>query len=182
MRSSQLRSAVAELARKANADLEPVWSKVSTPVQARDALMDILPALVDRYGSASATVAAVWYDAARDQRAVRGRFEAIVADLGTAGAATLAGWGVSPLFAAEPNWDAAKVLVGGGLQRRIANSARQTVMRSAVADPHALGWQRVGNGECDFCSGLLNGAVYSEAAADFAAHDHCKCAAEPAWH
>jgi hypothetical protein len=70
------------------------------------------------------------------------------------------------------------------MQRRIANFSRQTVMGSSVADPKARGWQRVGAGECKtgFCDMLIGrGAVYSEASADFAAHDHCKCSAAPAF-
>ena len=53
---------------------------------------------------------------------------------------------------------------------------------SSTTDPKARGWQRVGVGECDFCSMLIGrGAVYSEATADFLSHDHCHCYAEPAF-
>jgi hypothetical protein len=182
MTSLQLRSGVATLSGRANRDLAGLWRQVATAVEARDALADVLPALVDKYGAASASLAAAWYDDLRDKRGVRGAFTAIPADLGAAGADALAGWGVGPLFAAEPDWESAKTLVAGGLQRRIANYARLTVTGSSVADPAARGWQRTGTGSCDFCSMLLGrGAVYTEASADFPAHDHCNCGAEPAW-
>ncbi|HEY5420361.1 MAG TPA: hypothetical protein VIL10_06475, partial [Marmoricola sp.] len=103
-------------------------------------------------------------------------------EVGESGADVLARWGVAPLFAAEPDWASARVLIAGGLQRRIANASRLTVTRSAVEDRAARGWQRVGVGGCDFCAMLLGrGAVYSEESADFEAHDHCRCLAEPAF-
>lgn len=160
-----------------------MWLQVSTAVEARDALVDILPAIVDRYGEAAAALAADWYDQLRDTAGVAGRFAAIQAATGTSGVGALAGWAVGPLFAASPDWSAARTLVAGGLQRRIANAARTTVTRSSVADPQARGWQRVSRGGgCDFCTMLAaRGAVYEEATADFASHDHCDCVATPAW-
>jgi hypothetical protein len=178
-----LKTAVTDLAVLANRDLEVMWRQVSTAVEAREALRDILPGLVDAYGAASATIAANWYDDLRDQKGVRGRFTAIPAELGETGTDSLAGWGVDPLFKAKPDWASARVLIAGGLQRRIANAGRKTVAGSSVADPSARGWQRVGDGRtCEFCSMLLGrGAVYTEATADFLSHDHCGCAAVPAF-
>jgi hypothetical protein len=35
---------------------------------------------------------------------------------------------------------------------------------------------------CDFCSMLADrGAVYGEASAEFEAHDHCSCSAQPVY-
>lgn len=142
--------------------------------------MDVLPALVATYGDAAGTLAADYYDDLRDRQNVRRRFSAIVAELpNDGGTDELARWGVSPLFKAEPDWSAAKALVAGGLQRRIANVSRLTVAQSSIQDPAARGWQRVGAGGCDFCAMRLGGAVYTEASADFESHDHCRCSSEP---
>jgi hypothetical protein len=181
-RGLDLRDGVKGLTTLANRDLHALWAQVSTAVEAREALKDVLPGLIDTYGLAAGTLAADWYDDLRDKLEVRGRFTAIPATIADTGADALAGWGVSPLFAAEPDWAAARSLVAGGLQRRIANFSRQTVTGSAIADPKARGWQRVGSGGCDFCSMLIGrGAVYSEATADFESHDHCNCSAAPAF-
>ena len=180
--ATQLRSAVTSLSTLASRDLAGLWRQVETAVQAREALSDVLPALVETYGAASATLAADWYDDLRDKAGARGRFTAIPAEVGESGADVLARWGVAPLFAAEPDWASAQVLIAGGLQRRIANASRLTVTRSAVEDRAARGWQRVGVGGCDFCAMLLGrGAVYTEATADFESHDHCRCSAVPAF-
>lgn len=178
-----LRTAISDLAVLAGNDLAALWRQVSTPDEARDALRDVLPPLTQTYSLASATLSADWYDDVRDLVEAKGRFRAIPASVDDLGADALAGWGVTPLYKAEPDWAAARTLVAGGLQRRIANASRYTVAGSAVQDPSARGWQRVGSGaSCDFCSLLLGrGAVYTEATATFESHDHCNCAAEPAW-
>lgn len=175
---SDLRKGQEALARLAANDMAAMWRQVSNAVEARKALQDILPALIRTYGQAAAALAADWYDEARLAAEVGGSFTALPADLGDTGADALALW------ASEHGTDLAAVqaLVEGGLSRRIANWSRQTVMGSALADPKADGWQRVGAGSCDFCNLLIGrGAVYSEATADFASHDHCHCAAVPAF-
>lgn len=154
------------------------------PNQVRDLLLDLLPRLAEMYGSAAATLAADWYDDLRAEIGVKKRFTAIPAELPDRGRTdALARWGVSPLFQATPDLDAARTLLSGGLQRIVANASRDTVRFSSIADPSARGWQRVGIGaDCTFCAMLIGrGAVYTEARADFASHDHCNCAAVPAF-
>ncbi len=180
--SSQLREAITSLATLAGADLGRLWRQVSTADEARAALMDTLPSLVETYGLATGAVAADFYDDLRDERNIAGRFTAAPATIDEPGTDTLTRWGLSPLFAPDPDWPAAQALVFGGLQRRIANAARDTVMSSALEDPRADGWQRDGTGSCDFCTMLIaRGAVYSDATADFGAHDNCSCIAVPAF-
>lgn len=177
-----LKTAITDLAVLAGNDLDALWRQVQTPDEAREALQDVLPALVNTYGLAAATISADWYDDTRDLVDARGRFQAIPADLGDQGADILARWGIGPLFKPEADWRRARVQIEGGLQLRIANASRYTVVGSAIADPAADGWQRQGAGSCAFCAMLIGrGAVYSEAGADFAAHDHCRCSAVPAF-
>lgn len=76
----------------------------------------------------------------------------------------------------------ALVQVVGSMGRLVLSAGREVVTQSAIRDESARGWQRVGVGECDFCQLLLGrGAVYTEATADFPAHDHCSCSAEPVY-
>lgn len=176
----QLRSGVAALAILAERELAALWRVVSTPAEAQAALSDVLPALIDKYGTAAASLAADWYDDFREARGVAGRFTSFPADLDDMGAQALAGWGASWLFRPEPDWATAESMTAGGLQRRIANAARSTITGSSVADPHAAGWKRTGRGDCNFCRMLIGrGAVYRDASADFKAHDRCHCGAAP---
>lgn len=170
-----------ELVRLAKNDLSVLWRQATSAVDGRELLLDVLPELVAVYGSAAAALAADWYDGLREEAEVAGRFRAIAADLPPGGQTdALARWAVTPLFSADPDFAGALGRASGGLQRLVANTGRQTVTGSSIADPRARGWTREGSGECDFCQMLIDqGAVYSEASADFQAHDHCRCAAVP---
>lgn len=177
----QYRADVDELVRLATVDLRALWRQVDDAVVARELLADILPDLAAVYGSATGTLAADWYDDLREEAEVRGRFRAIVAEPANR-TDELARWAVGPMFDAEPDQAVALARAEGGLQRLIADVGRETVMGSSIADPQAIGWQRVAAGGCGFCRLLADrGAVYSESTVNFGAHDHCRCSAVPAW-
>lgn len=179
----QFRSDLDELTRLASLDLAALWRRVEDATIARELLADILPELVDVYGSAAGTLAADWYDDLRAEQEIDGRFRALVADLpDRAQTAALAGWAVDAMFSAEPDPAAALTAAQGGLQRLIANVGRGTVADSAIADPAARGWQRSASGGCGFCRMLASrGAVYSKSTVHFGGHDHCRCVAVPAF-
>jgi hypothetical protein len=69
----------------------------------------------------------------------------------------------------------------GSSTRLVLNGGRDTIVRTAGADPIATGWERVIEpGACSFCSMLAGrGGVYSEASVNFRAHDHCHCVGRP---
>ena len=148
------------------------------PDKRRDALMDILPALVDRYGSAAVALAADWYVDARLAAEVRGLFDPVLAPVPTARRYASLLEKVAPM-----PWDSAEALILAGIGRTVADMHRLTIVNSAIADPAASGWMRVGVGAtCDFCRVLIGrGAVYSDATVTFKSHDNCKCVAAPAW-
>lgn len=178
MSATTLRRGIATLNARASRDLAALWRRMESAAQAGEELHDLLPAIVDTYGVAASVAAAEWYDDTRAKRGVRGRFLADPAEIADTGTHALVGWALS----SATNDSAFKVLIEGGVQRRIANFSRLTVVRSSLADPVARGWQRTGSGDCDFCAMLLGrGAVYTEATADFEAHDNCNCQAEPAF-
>lgn len=178
--ATSLRSETADLVDLAGQDLSRLWRLVSQGASAEVALRDLLPSIILEFGSLGAALAADWYDGQRDKAGVRGSFAAFPIESNDRGAQALIGWAL-----ATATDDASlQALVLGGVQRRVADHVRLTIAGSAVADPRAAGWQRVGDGStCDFCSMLLGrGAVYSEASADFQSHDNCGCSAAPEWH
>lgn len=172
---------IAHLATLAAADLDALWRQVTTAVQARDALKDILPSLIDTYGAAAGTLAADYYDELRARNGVPGNFGAVVADLPDPNVDALAGWAVDPLFAKTPDWAAAVARVDGGVQRRVADIARNTIAHSSIQDPRAQGWVRVGRGDCAWCAQHIDGVVHYVEGYDYKAHDHCQCSVEPAF-
>lgn len=175
-----LRAETAGLVRLARRDMAALWRMVASGASAEVALRDLLPAIIETYGQAGAALAADWYDDQRDKAGVRGRFTAIPIEANDRGAQALIGWA---LTTATDDTSLA-TLVAGGVQRRIADHVRYTVANSSIADPQATGWQRVGTGTstCTFCQ-MVNGrgAVFTEAAADFGAHDNDDCQAVPAF-
>lgn len=177
---TQLRSRIRGLTGLASRDVTLLLGRVRDAAEAEVALRDVLPALIDTYGQAAAVVATEWYDDLRAKKDIKGGFRAVPADIRDSGSQALVGWASS-----EANTlDTLGVRVIGGMQRRIADFARQSVMESSIFDPSAQGWQRVSQGGCSqgFCDMLAGrGAVYSEESADFASHDHCQCYAVPAF-
>lgn len=176
---AQLRSRVGRLVRDARGDLDLVWGQIADQPELVDVLLEMLPGLLDTYGSAIAATAADWYDEARAEREIRGSFRAIPAVNHKLGIPELVGWagatGTTP--------ETFQTLLWGGLERRLANFSRDTIIGSSVADPQALGWMRVaGLTACAFCRMLASrGAVYTDATVRFGAHDHDNCQASPKW-
>jgi hypothetical protein len=163
------------------ADLGPLWTLTATDLA--EAIGDVVPGVVDTWALASSSLAANWYDDQREMADVSGRFAAITAPLEGLGADALAGWGRELLVAPEPDIAGARFRIEGGLQKRIVNSANQTITGSAERDPAARGYQRTTRGgACDFCRMVASrGAVYTRSSARFACHEHCFCGAVPAW-
>ena len=176
--ATSLRADTARLVRLADRDLARLWRLVANGAAADEALNDLLPAIVREYGALGGALAAEWYDQQREKAGVRGRFVAVPVEPSDRGAHALVGWALD-----TATDDATlKTLILGGVQRRVADHVRYTITDNATTDSAASGWQRVGSGECAFCAMLIGrGAVYSEAGADFASHDHCNCSATPAW-
>lgn len=171
-----LRDGVKGLNALAATDLDALWRQVRTAAEAETALRDILPALIDTYGLAAGSLAADWYDNLRDKVSPKGYFRAVPAEFADTGAQSLVGWATTQ----AKDVGTMQTLILGGTQRRIANFSRGTVTGSSIADPSAVGWARIGSGECAFCALLIGrGDTYTEASADFASHDHCNCSAYP---
>lgn len=76
----------------------------------------------------------------------------------------------------------ALVRTSGAVTRHVLQGGRDTIVQSVGEDPRALTWARVTTGTpCAFCAMLAGrGAVFlGESTAEFEAHDHCSCTAEP---
>jgi hypothetical protein len=76
------------------------------------------------------------------------------------------------------------VASSGAASRLALQGGRDTVVDTVRADPEAKGWERVTSGDpCAFCALLASrgGVFRSEESADFEAHDHCSCSAEPVY-
>jgi hypothetical protein len=179
MSRPSLRSETTGLVRLANRDLTALWRLISQGAAADTALHDLLPGIIVEYGAMGAAVAADWYDDQRAKVGARGSFAAFPLEADDRGAHALVG---AALAQAQDD-STLKTLILGGVQRRVADHVRLTVANSAVADPAAHGWVRVGTGACKsgWCDQYLDGEVRTVAGYDFPAHDHCNCSVIPAF-
>lgn len=164
-----------------------IWMRLNLndPKVLRDPLAVVLEEIATKYGTASAALAADFYDDLRESVVKTSpRFSPRLAQIpGPERFETLAGWGIGPLFGSDPDPAMALSNLFGGLKLDVTNAYIGTIAESSIADPAARGWQRVSDaGACDFCVMLEGrGSVYSEEGALFGAHDHCGCSAEPAF-
>lgn len=71
----------------------------------------------------------------------------------------------------------------GAVTRLVLEGGRETIRETVAADPRARGWERVtGARSCGFCRLLASrGGVFKATTADFQAHDHCGCTAQPVY-
>lgn len=198
------RQAVADLVTLAHRDLVAFWRSVETAsaTAARDAVREVLPELIELYGTSAAGLGADWYDDLRDDAEAPGSYTARLAETPPADQVdALARWGVGPLFSATPDAAASLALLAGGLQRLVVGMDRGTIEASAHADPAGPIYSRHASANaCAFCRMLATrGAVYgSEAAATRVVgrsdgrlrgsqslgrkfHDHCRCTSVPSW-
>lgn len=175
---SSLRAETAALVRLADRDLKAMWRAIHAGADTKEVLNDLLPALVVEYGAMGAAMAADWYDVQRDESDARGSWSAVPIEADDRGAGALIGWA---LLTATDDAGLAG-LIGGGIQRRIADHARETVTANSVQDPGARGWLRVSSGSaCAWCEQYIDGEVRMVSGYDFPAHDNCNCSVVPSF-
>lgn len=169
--------------------LWPVWTGDEESFQRL--LLAALP-LVRAYHRLSSSVAATYFTAFRDAERAGGDATPRVADplpdsqvLGTLHVTGIDMTRRALLAGAAPEaaMRTALVRTSGTVTRLTLQGGRDTVIRSVGGDGRAQGWARVTSGRpCAFCAMLASrGPVYSADAADFEAHDHCSCGAEPVY-
>lgn len=161
----RFRSGLSALVELAKADFDDLWSGIdrTDPVAVRAFLERVMPDLVDTYGASAALIAADYYDE------VTSGFGANVAAVldDSIGAGQVAGstrWALGPLFAEEPDAEAAAALMRQVIDRLVKQSARNTIHNASKRD--GVGYARVPSGSetCAFCLMLASrGPVYGTA-------------------
>lgn len=182
---AETRKALVGLTVLAKAELVKTWALVGdarSADQLRDFLMEVVPAIADKYGLAAGALAADWYDEVRDEAGAKGRFSAEPAQLPDPSRyEALVRWGVDPLYRPGPDGVMAQGRIAAGLAKIVTNLHGETLTTSSLRDPASQGWSRHANADgCEPCKTLAGrGYKYREATADFATHDHCNCVAVP---
>ena len=143
---TDLQRALATLTDRAAADVRKLIASGASPDKVADLLRKLMPALIDKYGTAAAAVAADWYEEQRIAAGVAGSFRVEPKDaverLPDGKADGIVGAGSAHLFGDEPNPTLAADIISGAMSTQILNTARETIMDSAIADPASAGWSR----------------------------------------
>ena len=164
-------------------EMRGYWASLdlTKPEAARDALLEFMPYLNGKYGTAAGSAAATFYDELRDGAGVAGRYRAAVLAFDPEPTVTATRRIAGDLFGDSPS--TALVGLGAMVNKQVLNVGRNTTATSAYADPRASGWHREIRGDtCKFCRFLAtNGEVYRKSSADFAAHHDCDCVALPSF-
>jgi hypothetical protein len=141
---------------------------------------DVIAPTIDHYGTATAALAAEWYDLNRELLKIPGSWSGATIQDPNVNTGPLIGGTVADFVSAE------SILAGiqAGMDLRVRQAANGTVMDSVIRDRQALGWGRVASvGCCPFCALLAGrGAVYrTRQTATFCPHENCRCQAIPLW-
>lgn len=177
----------------AKRELGRVWQQIDgmDPATQRDILLDMLPAIVHKYGDLDSTMAAEWYGQLWNKW-FDGSFEAMphpsyddesMRSVIRANAGML--WPDKVNVDADPTrflqW------ANGFLDRNVKNQGRSTIVANAKTDPLKPRWARVPSGgrTCAFCLMLASRgyAYHSEGTAgiDREFHDNDDCEIVPEW-
>ena len=173
-----LAGAQTRLARRAIDDLATTLARLEAGLSGealRDAVLEVFPALAERYGQASAQVALTWYERARGGLA--DGFEATLASVDRASLNRQARWSAGDIF--TDNGDL-KGKLSRVLELHVKQAGRDTISQNATRDKRAGRFARVAVGEtCAFCRLMASrGFVYASArtAGELNAyHPFCDC-------
>lgn len=190
--TAQFRAGQMQLRARAIRDflkLWPIW-KTDEPSTFGQLVTATLP-LIHTYRDLSIRLAISYYEAFRAAEGITGpatpRIAAALADAQITASLYATGQvaernAMNAGMTLDAARDSALTRMSGALTRYVLQGGRDTITASVQADKQALGWARVTDGNpCAFCAMLAGrGPVYkSDQTADFRAHDHCGCVAEP---
>lgn len=150
-----------------------------SPEAQRLVLLDNVPAIIDYYAAGAGVLAADFYDERRELAGVKSSYmtEIIAVDR-TVKIRRAVAWAAEPLF--EPMTVTLEQRLAKVVQPEVARAYRDTILENRRRDPATAGWRRVTGVCCGFCRMLADkGAIYKRDTAQFAAHPHCDCGAEP---
>lgn len=139
--------------------------------------------VLDGYGYGLSAIAADWYSDARLASPAVGRFVPVARTaLTDQQLGALVGWSLGPLYSDTPDLAGALARLDGGVQRVVANAARETVTENVVRDPARASYYRGASANCcAFCAMLTTRIYTRQSSADFQAHDHDRCFPVPIW-
>lgn len=193
---AEVRAANIKITGQIETDLANFWRflDLANPERSRNALLNYVPLLVQRYGDMASTVAADWFEELRFEAIDQGflgriatstskSFTPKLAPVDLAAVASDVRFIAGDLFTDTPDTALAKIQATS--TRTVLQTGRETTRLNTFArGSGARGWTRVTRpGSCRFCRALAaRGGVYTERSVRFASHaPKCNCVSVPVW-
>src|SRR5699024_3072667 len=173
-------------------DLNQFWRglDLSSPEAARDALLEFVPALTDKYGDFAAVVASDWYEEVRAAAGVTGRLTPeLVRTVRREVVEGSVKYAAGGLFTDTP--DRTLAIISGAVDRYVKSPARETIRVNAARDGARYARVPAGATTCAFCTMMSSrGFVYHDehraqnqgrGQEQDRYHDDCDCQIVPDW-
>jgi hypothetical protein len=170
-------------------DFAKIWHLLTPSELDRSlpAWVTAIHAIVARYGSMSAALAADHYEEARLAAKARGQFTVqLPGDPAEGLVDTGMRWATRDVWSRDPETlpdrvKSARTMAENVAIKEVIDMARITTVDAVHEDPEAVGWARIARpNACYFCRMLTTrGGVYTAETVKFRAHNGCHCTAEP---
>ena len=164
-------------------ELASLWASLDLDDAAatRDALLRVMPLLVEQFGDLAATVAADLYEQWRDAAQVRGAAAVLAPAAAPEQVAGSVRYAVASLFGIPDKQAVFALLTGDVLDRLVSNQARETFELNATRDDVRFARVPVG-ATCEWCLMLgSRGAVYRSTDRAARSHGNCDCVIVPSF-
>ncbi|MDD6461046.1 MAG: hypothetical protein PUF51_00985 [Bifidobacteriaceae bacterium] len=186
-RIRQLQQAQANASALAKQELGRIFTEIQglEPARQRDALLELVPALIDKYADVSNAAAAEWYDQVRAQWFSDG-FTARPAPQAHDDVTRLIRTKADVLFGDDADPGEMLRFLNGVVDKGVKQGGRDAIRYNVRRDPRKPRYARVPQGPtCEFCIMLASrGFVYDSADTAGAMgqyHADCNCATIPSW-
>lgn len=184
---SELQQAQEQAAMLAKRELGSVWAEISDwePARQRDALLELVPAIIDKYADTSSTAAAEWYQQVRDKW-ISDDFKARTPVRANDDISKLIRAKAGVLFGDDTDPMQMLRFLNGVVDKGVKQGGRDAIRYNAKRDPKKPRYARVPEGPaCAFCTMLASrGFIYQNE--DTAGglgqyHNDCHCEIIPSW-
>ena len=165
-----------------------MWEEISDwePARQRDALLELVPAIIDKYADTSSTAAAEWYQRVRDKW-ISDDFKAQTPTRSNDDISRLIRAKAGVLFGDDADPMQMLRFLNGVVDKGVKQGGRDAIRYNARRDPKKPRYARVPSGAktCAFCAMLASrGWVYESAETAGALnkyHAACDCEIVPSW-
>lgn len=183
-----LSRAQARSAALAKRELGNVWAEIADwePARQRDALLELVPAIIDKYADTSSVAAAEWYQRVRDKW-ISDDFKARTPVKANDDISKLIRANAGVLFGDDADPGRMLRFLNAVVDKGVKQGGRDTIRYNAKRDPKKPRYARVPSGAktCAFCAMLASrGWVYESAETAGAMseyHSDCDCEIVPSW-